>query len=50
MNKVRAVRRIQFCAGHRVRNHESKCKNIHGHKHLASTASFDMGSIKGNIG
>lgn len=28
---ISAVRRIQFCYGHRVFNHESKCKTMHGH-------------------
>jgi len=29
------TRRIQFCAGHRVHNHESRCKNFHGHNYVA---------------
>lgn len=28
-------RRIQFCAGHRVYGHESKCATIHGHNYVA---------------
>lgn len=28
---ITAVRRIQFCYGHRVFNHESKCATMHGH-------------------
>lgn len=32
---VAAVRRIQFCAGHRVFDHESKCRNLHGHNYVA---------------
>jgi len=35
MPKVSAVRRIQFCAGHRVYKHESKCANFHGHNYVA---------------
>jgi 6-pyruvoyltetrahydropterin/6-carboxytetrahydropterin synthase len=35
MHNVRAVRRIQFCAGHRVFRHESKCRNLHGHNYVA---------------
>lgn len=31
---ISCIRRIQFCAGHRVLNHESKCKNIHGHNYV----------------
>ncbi len=30
-----ATRRIQFCAGHRVYKHESKCSNPHGHNYVA---------------
>ncbi len=30
-----AVRRIQFCAGHRVHKHESKCAHPHGHNYVA---------------
>jgi 6-pyruvoyltetrahydropterin/6-carboxytetrahydropterin synthase len=29
------ARRIQFCAGHRVWNHESKCAHLHGHNYVA---------------
>ena len=29
-----ATRRIQFCCGHRVKNHESKCRNMHGHNYV----------------
>ena len=35
MTQISAVRRIQFCAGHRVHNHESKCANWHGHNYVA---------------
>lgn len=30
----RATRRLQFCAGHRVRLHESKCRHPHGHNYV----------------
>jgi len=33
--KLTATRRIQFCAGHRVYKHESKCRNFHGHNYVA---------------
>lgn len=29
------TRRFQFCAGHRVHMHESKCRNLHGHNYVA---------------
>lgn len=32
---MKAVRKIQFCSGHRVLNHESKCANAHGHNYVA---------------
>lgn len=32
---IKAVRKIHFCAGHRVLNHESKCANAHGHNYVA---------------
>jgi 6-pyruvoyltetrahydropterin/6-carboxytetrahydropterin synthase len=32
---VTCTRRIQFCAGHRVVNHENKCANVHGHNYVA---------------
>lgn len=32
--KTTATRRFQFCMGHRVYNHESKCRNLHGHNYV----------------
>lgn len=32
---ITATRRIQFCAGHRVMGHESKCAHLHGHNYVA---------------
>ncbi len=32
---ITCTRRIQFCAGHRVHLHESKCRNFHGHNYVA---------------
>jgi 6-pyruvoyltetrahydropterin/6-carboxytetrahydropterin synthase len=38
------TRRIQFCAGHRVYKHESKCSNFHGHNYVAFiTCEFNKG-------
>ena len=28
---ISCVRKIYFCYGHRVKDHESKCANLHGH-------------------
>ena len=35
MAKIQAVRRIQFCAGHRVMGHEGLCACLHGHNYVA---------------
>jgi 6-pyruvoyltetrahydropterin/6-carboxytetrahydropterin synthase len=32
---ITAIRKIHFCSGHRVLNHESKCANFHGHNYIA---------------
>lgn len=32
---MKAVRRIQFCAGHRVVGHGGKCRHPHGHNYVA---------------
>ena len=34
LKKIQAVRRLQFCSGHRVYQHESKCSNVHGHNYV----------------
>lgn len=35
MSKVVAItRKIEFDAGHRIPYHESKCRNIHGHRYV----------------
>lgn len=31
---ITCSRRIQFCSGHRVLNHETKCANPHGHNYV----------------
>lgn len=28
------MRKVSFCAGHRLLNHENKCANLHGHNYL----------------
>ena len=33
--KVKAIRKCKFDAGHRVVNHESKCRTLHGHEYWA---------------
>ncbi len=34
MNKPTCTRRIEFDAGHRLQKHESKCRNVHGHRYV----------------
>lgn len=61
MNRIFATRIIKFDAGHRVVNHESKCRTLHGHEykaHIYAEASsldglgrvIDFGVIKEKIG
>lgn len=35
VNKPTITRRLQFCAGHRLVNHEGKCAMVHGHNYVA---------------
>jgi 6-pyruvoyltetrahydropterin/6-carboxytetrahydropterin synthase len=37
---ITCTRRIQFCAGHRVYGHESKCANPHGHNYVLFVEAF----------
>lgn len=47
---ITVTRRIQFCAGHRVYKHESKCSNLHGHNYvLWVTAKADRLDNLGRI-
>lgn len=34
------TRRLEFDAGHRVMNHESKCANLHGHRYVAEITAY----------
>ncbi|MEK6747170.1 MAG: 6-carboxytetrahydropterin synthase [Pseudomonadota bacterium] len=61
MTKITCTRRIEFDAAHRVAEHESKCRNLHGHRYVIE-ASFtsdgldslgrviDFGVIKERLG
>ena len=31
---ITCTRKIEWCSGHRVLGHESKCSNIHGHNYI----------------
>ncbi|MAF44267.1 MAG: 6-pyruvoyl tetrahydrobiopterin synthase [Parcubacteria group bacterium] len=46
MKIITATRRIQFCCGHRVMLHESKCAHLHGHNYVAFfTASAELDAV-----
>ncbi len=47
MSKITCTRRIEFDAAHRVLEHESKCRNLHGHRYVieASFTSNELDSI-----
>jgi 6-pyruvoyl tetrahydropterin synthase/QueD family protein len=32
---LKIMRRVTFCAGHRLLGHDGKCKNLHGHNYVA---------------
>lgn len=40
------TRRIQFCAGHRLINHEGPCRNLHGHNYVAL---FSAQAVSGDL-
>jgi 6-pyruvoyltetrahydropterin/6-carboxytetrahydropterin synthase len=31
---ITVMRKVSFCAGHRLLNHENKCANVHGHNYI----------------
>ena len=48
MKPVTCTRRIEFDSAHRVMRHESKCRNMHGHRYVAEvTAQADPDSVEG---
>lgn len=34
MANITATRRLQWCSGHRVKDHEGKCATLHGHNYV----------------
>ena len=40
------VRRVSFCAGHRLLGHEGKCAHFHGHNYVAE---FHVQSVDGSL-
>lgn len=45
---MRITRRLEFDAGHRIPNHDSRCKHLHGHRYaLEVTLSGEVISAEG---
>lgn len=49
-HKTTATRRIQFCAGHRIHKHESKCKNFHGHNYVVFIEAIKLDADLDSLG
>lgn len=58
---ITATRKLEFDAAHRVKLHESKCKNLHGHRYVVEVTAeapeldalgrvVDFGVLKQNLG
>jgi 6-pyruvoyltetrahydropterin/6-carboxytetrahydropterin synthase len=47
-SSVTIMKRITFCAGHRLLNHGGKCENLHGHNYVAEI--FVTGDKTDNVG
>jgi 6-pyruvoyltetrahydropterin/6-carboxytetrahydropterin synthase len=46
---MRITRRLEFDAGHRIPNHESVCRHLHGHRYaLEVTLSGELVSTRGD--
>ncbi len=42
---ITCTRRFQFCAGHRVYGHESKCAHLHGHNYVVLVTARPVGNM-----
>lgn len=47
---ITVMRKVAFCAGHRLLNHEGKCANLHGHNylvefHITANEVDDLGRV-----
>lgn len=58
---ITATRKLEFDAAHRVKRHESKCKNLHGHRYVVEITAqapeldelgrvVDFGVLKQKLG
>lgn len=45
----RVVRRLDFCAGHRIYGHESKCAHLHGHNYRAELTAEGSQDLLGRV-
>jgi 6-pyruvoyltetrahydropterin/6-carboxytetrahydropterin synthase len=46
---MRITRRLEFDAGHRIPNHDSRCRHLHGHRYaLEVTLSGEVSSSAGD--
>jgi 6-pyruvoyltetrahydropterin/6-carboxytetrahydropterin synthase len=46
---MRITRRLEFDAGHRIPNHDSRCRHLHGHRYAVEvTLSGEMSSSAGD--
>jgi 6-pyruvoyltetrahydropterin/6-carboxytetrahydropterin synthase len=46
---MRITRRLEFDAGHRIPNHDSRCRHLHGHRYaIEVTVSGDIVATEGN--
>ena len=46
---MRITRRLEFDAGHRIPNHNSECRHLHGHRYaIEVTVSGDMVTADGD--
>ncbi len=43
MKNLQVLRRIRFCAGHRLVGHGGKCENLHGHNYVADICVVGRG-------
>jgi 6-pyruvoyltetrahydropterin/6-carboxytetrahydropterin synthase len=46
---MRITRRLEFDAGHRIPNHQSQCRHLHGHRYaLEVTLSGEVNCVSGD--
>ena len=46
---MRITRRLEFDAGHRIPNHDSRCRHLHGHRYaIEVTVSGDIVTAEGD--